>query len=246
MSGEAPAGARQELRMEMVALVLLCGLILVSVIGSVWMLIAAARVSVLWFLAVLLIPGGLLVFAIRHWDVAKKPFILSAGPGLVGIGAAILIPNLVARPEQEAGGAPAIEEPAAAVRGTAPALVTTPELGRTEQFLERFLRGDASASCPPNATLSGARPPKGFALGCDQDGVKHGPHATWHPNGRPATAGFYHDGRREGVWLRYSAKGDLETSASFRNDLQHGPMLEYDPFGRVSRETHWIDGAPAS
>ncbi len=76
--------------------------------------------------------------------------------------------------------------------------------------------------------------------------MKHGPHATWHPNGQPATAGLYRDGLREGVWLRYSAKGDLETSAGFQNDLQHGPMREYDPLGRVRRETHWAGGAPAS
>ncbi len=227
--------------MEMIALFLLCGLILVSIIGSIWMLIAAARVSVPWFLAVLLIPGALLVFAVRHWDAAKKPFLLSAGPALVGIGAAILIPNMLAQRKQAAKSAHAIEEPAPAAPGTAPALGS-----RQEGFAERFLRGDASASCPPDATLSGARPPKGFALWCEQGGVKHGPHATWHPNGQPATAGLYRDGQREGVWLRYSAKGDLETSAGFRNDLQHGPMREYDPLGRVRHETHWIDGAPAS
>jgi hypothetical protein len=233
--------------METFALFLLCGLILVSIIGSIWMLIAAVRVSILWFLAVIFIPGAFLVFAVRHWDVAKKPFLLSAGPGLVGIGAAILIPNLVADREQAAGSAPAIEEPAPAPRETAsPPRETAPAPGRSEEFAERFLRGDASASCPPGATLSGARPPKGFALWCEQDGVKHGPYAAWHPNRRPATAGLYRYGRREGVWLRYSAKGGLEASASFRNDLQHGPMRKYDPFGRISHESHWVDGAPAS
>jgi hypothetical protein len=88
--------------METLALFLLCGVILVSVVGSIWMLIAAARVSVLWFLAVFFIPGAIFVFAARHWDVAKKPFLLTAGPALLGIGAAILIPNLVADREQAA------------------------------------------------------------------------------------------------------------------------------------------------
>ena len=226
--------------MEMVALFLLCALILVSVIGSIWMLITAVRVSVLWFLAVFLIPGAVLVFAIRHWNVAKKPFLLSTAPGLLGIGAAILIPNLVARPKQALESAQTIEEPAPAARAAAPGL------GTPEQLAQRFLRGDPSASCPPDAILIGARPPKGFALWCQQGGVKHGPLATWHPNGQPATAGLYRDGLREGVWLRYSAKGDLETSAGFQNDLQHGPMREYDPLGRVRRETHWAGGAPAN
>jgi hypothetical protein len=190
MDVEAPAGARQESRMETFALFLLCGLILVSIIGSIWMLITAVRVSILWFLAVLFIPGAILIFAVRHWDVAKKPFLLSAGPGLVGIGAAILIPNIVADREQVAGSTLAIEEPAPAPRETA-SLPQGPALARggPEEFAERFLRGDASASCPPDATLSGARPPKGFALWCDQDGVKHGPYATWHPNRRPGHRG---------------------------------------------------------
>jgi hypothetical protein len=226
--------------MEMVLLFLLCALILAAVIGSIWMLITAARVSVPWLLAVLLIPGALLIFAVKHWDVAKKPFLLSTAPGLLGVAAAILIPNLVAHRKPAAESAQVIEEPAPVARATAPAP------GTPEEFAERFLRGDASATCPPEATLTGARPPKGFALWCEQAGVKHGPHATWHPNGLPATAGLFRDGQREGVWRRYSAKGDLETSASFQNDLQHGLMRDYDPLGRVSRETHWINGAPAN
>ena len=240
--------------MEALALILLCGLILVSVIGSIWMLITTVRVSVLWFLAVLFSPGAILVFAVRHWDVAKKPFLLSAGPGLIGIGAAVLIPNLVADREQADERGPVIEGLASAIEETAPALreiVPQPQgtalsPSQPGEFVERFLRGDESASCPPDATLSGARPPKGFALWCEQEGVKHGPSATWHPNGRPATAGLYRYGLREGVWLRYSTKGDLEASAGFRNDLQHGLMREYDPFGRIHHESHWVDGAPAS
>lgn len=226
--------------MEVVAIVLLCALILVSVIGSIWMLVTAVRVSVLWFLAVFFIPGAVLVFAILHWDVAKKPFLLSIAPGLLGIGAAILIPNLVPRPKQAAESVQAIEEP------TPVAQVAPPSPDGPEGLPQRFQRGDASASCPPGATLLGDRPPKGFALWCEQRGVKHGPHATWHPNGRPETAGLYRDGQREGIWLRYSVKGDLQTSAGFLNDRQHGPMRDYDPLGRVIRETHWVEGAPTS
>ena len=239
--------------METLALVLLGGVILVSVIGSIWMLIAAARVSVLWFLAVLFIPGAILVFAARHWDVAKKPFILAAGPGLIGIGAAILIPNLVAYREQAEESTPAFEESAPSLPDAAsPSRETAPPpqgsalaRGGPGELAERFLKGDASATCPPDATLSGARPPKGFALWCEQEGAKHGPYATWHRNGRPATAGLYRYGLREGVWLRFSAKGDLEASAAFQNDVQHGLMREYDPFGRIRNESTWVNGAPA-
>jgi hypothetical protein len=240
MNEQAPAGVRQESHMEMVVLFFLGALVLASVIGSIWMLVTAARVSVLWFLAVFLIPGAILVFAILHWDVAKKPFLLSTAPGLAGIAAALLIPNLVARPKQAEEIALPIEEAAPAARATAPGL------GSPEEFAQRFLRGDPSAGCPHDATLVGARPPKGFALWCQRGSVKHGPHATWHPNGQPATAGLYRDGLREGVWLRYSTKGDLQTTAAFQNDLQHGPMRDYDPLGRISRETHWAEGAPAN
>ncbi len=239
--------------METLALVLLCGVLLVSVIGSIWMLIAAARVSVLWLLAVFFIPGAFLVFAIRHWDVAKKPFLLTAGPAVLSVGAAILIPNLVLDRGEAGESAPMIEGLASAIEKSAPALreAVTPAQGAefargtTGDFAKRFLRGDPSASCPPDATLKGARPPKGFMLWCEQDGVKHEPQATWHRNGQPATAGVYRHGQREGVWLRFSAKGDLEASAAFRSDVQHGLMREYDPLGRVRHESTWANGAPA-
>ncbi len=227
--------------MEILPHLILPALVLAWIVGAIWMVIAALRVSVVWFLAVILIPGAALVFAILHWDVAKKPFFLYAGPGVLGIAAAILIPNMLASREAEEA---AMGE-ASAIGEAAPAPASAPDLGTSGEFAERFLRGDPTATCPPDATPQGARPPKGLAIWCEQDGMKHGPHATWHPNGRPASAGLYRDGKREGVWLRYHAKGGLEASASFRGDLQHGPMREYDPFGRVSRETHWVDGAPA-
>ena len=151
--------------------------------------------------------------------------------------------NFTAGPESIAS---AIEKSAPTLRGAAsPPQAAELGHGTTGDFAKRFLRGDPSASCPPDATLRGARPPKGFMLWCEKGGVKHGPQAAWHRNGQPATAGLYRNGLREGVWLRFSAKGDLEASAAFQNDVQHGLMREYDPFGRIRNESTWVNGAPA-
>ncbi len=227
--------------METAALVGISLFVLLSVIGSVWMLITAARVSTGWLLAVLLIPGAVLVFAARHWGVARKPFSLMAVPGLVGIGAAILIPNLVDRdPVGEIGelaeGVAEVADPGAA---------SAPDLDRTAVFAERWLRGDPEVGCPPGASVRGARPPQGLEIWCEKEGLKHGPHASWYRDGRPATAGLFRNDEREGVWLRYNPKGGLDASASFEGGIQHGAMRTYDAFGRVERETLWVDGVPS-
>ena len=69
--------------MEAIAPFLVPGLVLVWIVGAVWMSVVAVRISVPWFLAVLLIPGAVLVFVFLHWDVAKKPFPLYVGPALL-------------------------------------------------------------------------------------------------------------------------------------------------------------------
>ena len=52
-------------------------------------LIAAFRVSALWFLLCLFISPVALVFVILHWDVARNPFLLQlVGFGLIFAGAA--------------------------------------------------------------------------------------------------------------------------------------------------------------
>jgi hypothetical protein len=49
-------------------------LVLVHIAASIWFLVAAFRVGVLWGICTLLIPGAALVFLIVHWSEARAPF----------------------------------------------------------------------------------------------------------------------------------------------------------------------------
>jgi hypothetical protein len=59
----------------------------VAIIGSIGLLIAAFRESVLWGLGCLLISPVSVIFLFIHWDEAKNPFLLQlAGIGLILLG----------------------------------------------------------------------------------------------------------------------------------------------------------------
>ena len=59
----------------MTALLILGGIL--SFVGGIWLLIAAFQTSVWWGLGSLLLPFVSLIFVIMHWQVAKKPFLIS-------------------------------------------------------------------------------------------------------------------------------------------------------------------------
>ncbi|HEX4494811.1 MAG TPA: hypothetical protein VIE43_04000 [Thermoanaerobaculia bacterium] len=50
--------------------------IILGLIGGLWLLVTAFRVSILWGV-VCLIPFGALLFAVTHWEDAKEPFLTS-------------------------------------------------------------------------------------------------------------------------------------------------------------------------
>lgn len=54
------------------------GLLLIFV-GSIWLLIRAFQVSILWGLGSLFIPFVGLIFVILHWGAAKQPFLIMIG-----------------------------------------------------------------------------------------------------------------------------------------------------------------------
>jgi len=61
---------------------------ILSMVGSIWLIIAAFREHILWGLAVLLLPIASLVFVITHWEEARIPFFInlaSIGIFVVGI-----------------------------------------------------------------------------------------------------------------------------------------------------------------
>ena len=66
---------------------LIIGMI-ISFIGGIWLLVVAFQTGVWWGLGSLLLPLISLIFVILHWQVAKKPFLISlAGTILVVIAA---------------------------------------------------------------------------------------------------------------------------------------------------------------
>ena len=61
--------------------------LLISFVGGIWLLVEAFKTSIWWGLGSLLIAPVSLVFVILHWQVAKKPFLISlAGTVLALIG----------------------------------------------------------------------------------------------------------------------------------------------------------------
>ncbi len=64
--------------------------VLMSFAGAIWLLVRAFQTSLVWGLVVFFLPFANIVFAIKHWAFAKKPFLLS----LVGV-AILLVAGLV-------------------------------------------------------------------------------------------------------------------------------------------------------
>jgi hypothetical protein len=64
--------------------------LLVAVVGNIWLIVAAFRVSVVWALCVIFVPFALFVFVARHWKTAKWAFLCGLlGPLLVATSAAL-------------------------------------------------------------------------------------------------------------------------------------------------------------
>lgn len=58
-------------------------LALVSFVGSIWLVVVAFRKGgMLWGFLTLLVPFANIVFAVKYWDDARKPFLASLVPGV--------------------------------------------------------------------------------------------------------------------------------------------------------------------
>lgn len=62
---------------SIVTMILLGSGLVVFLLGSLWYLIAAFRISILWGLGCIFVPFVPIVFLFAHWRVAAKPFIVS-------------------------------------------------------------------------------------------------------------------------------------------------------------------------
>jgi len=69
---------------------------ILSAVGGIWLLVVAFKESVWWGLGSLLLPFVGLIFAIMHWQVAKRPFLISLAGGILWVVAAMyLVPTHV-------------------------------------------------------------------------------------------------------------------------------------------------------
>jgi len=69
----------------------------VGLAGGIWLIVIAFKVSTFWGFVVWFVPFGGLVFASKHWDQARKPFLLQVGSliafVLIGVALAIFSPS---------------------------------------------------------------------------------------------------------------------------------------------------------
>jgi len=63
--------------MEILTAILFGAGLIVGLVYGIILLVKAFQVSIWWGLGYLLVPFVALVFVIMHWDVAKKPFLMS-------------------------------------------------------------------------------------------------------------------------------------------------------------------------
>jgi len=65
---------------------------IVSLVGSIMVLIKAFQKSILWGLGSLFIPFVILVFVIMNWEDTKKGFLIAlAGSGVAFVGIIIMV-----------------------------------------------------------------------------------------------------------------------------------------------------------
>ncbi len=64
--------------------------LIIALIGGIWIIVLAFQESIWWGLGCIFVPFVSLIFAIMHWNIAAKPFLISlAGGILYGIGIAM-------------------------------------------------------------------------------------------------------------------------------------------------------------
>jgi hypothetical protein len=71
--------------MEIVGGILMC--IGAALIGAVWFIVTVFREDVVWGIICLIVPIAGLAFVVKHWDEAKRPFLIKiAGLAMIFLG----------------------------------------------------------------------------------------------------------------------------------------------------------------
>ena len=72
--------------------------VLVALGGAIWLLVEAARASVLWLILYLFVPFANLAFVIVHWSVSRRPFFTYlAGLAMILVGGLLFVHGTGAR-----------------------------------------------------------------------------------------------------------------------------------------------------
>jgi len=86
--------------------------------------------------------------------------------------------------------------------------------------------------------------PKGDTLNrVDQNGLKQGPWVVVVPESRGERGyeeeGYYIDDKKEGVWRKFSAEGDMLAVESYRYGMKDGKCMYFTNTGEILREESW-------
>ena len=106
-------------------------------------------------------------------------------------------------------------------------------------FLLLFAAGNSFGQC--KTYLIGV---KGDTLNCmDNTGMKQGKWTIQTPDLRGEKGfeeeGVFQDGKREGIWHRYSLQGDMLATENYKYGYKNGKSQYYNNFGEIIREESW-------
>lgn len=74
--------------MEILGMILLVIGVLISAVGSIWLLIEAFQESILWGLGCVFVPFIPLIFLVMHWSKCAKPsliMLVGTALGIIGV-----------------------------------------------------------------------------------------------------------------------------------------------------------------
>ncbi len=154
---------------------------LVAAATFIWLAVLAFRRHVGWGLAVLFLPFAYIVFAVKHWDEARKPFLMTLGASLASmaflfVGAALSAQSAMNQMQAEMMNDPQFQKmmqdmQAQMEQGASPASNDAPSpTGSIEALSRRSAPPAPSAASAPVATPSAVELQVGSGLGEEADG----------------------------------------------------------------------------
>jgi FtsH-binding integral membrane protein len=67
--------------------------LLISLVGGIWFLVKAFQQHIGWGLCCMFVPFASLVYLIKYWNDAKKPFLISLVGTVLAVGGSLLAPK---------------------------------------------------------------------------------------------------------------------------------------------------------